>query len=231
MLDSESLRELEHAGLDLLNISVDGLRPTRKSRKYALSQPGLLVAIEATNRRGRMRVRVNSVIGKHNWGMVQELISLCTRHKVPISLGFAMHQSATDFDPAVNFSEQDLPYVAMIATHIREARRRGSQIIDPDAYFAGYERFLARERFWLCNYATRRGWINVDPYGFVRDCTKKQHRLQYRFAELTREQLPALRAELASGVESCNRTCYSNCAFDGAYFARHKLQFLASGLT
>jgi MoaA/NifB/PqqE/SkfB family radical SAM enzyme len=230
-LDVDYLRQLERAGLDLLNLSVDGLTESKESRKCALSRPGLLAAIQATNGRGRMRVRVNTVVGKHNWAMVRELIELCAAHDIAISLGYAMFHSDAEFDPNLHFSRDDLDQVEAIARHIRQVRRRGAKIIDPDAYFSGYAKFLARERFWLCNYATRRGWINIDPYGFIRDCTKKMHRLEFEFAQLRREQLPELRAQLAAGVETCNRTCYSNCAFDGAYFAQHKLQFLASGIT
>jgi hypothetical protein len=90
---------------------------------------------------------------------------------------------------------------------------------------------LNGERFWVCNYATRRGWINVDPYGYIRDCTKKFGRINAYFPDLTLDELVKVRARLAAGVENCNADCYSNCAFDGAYFAKHKMQFLASGIT
>ena len=85
-----------------------------------------------------------------------------------------------------------------------------------------------RENFWRCNYATRRGWINVNPYGFIRDCTKKLTKLPYPFATLSRADLRQVRQSLAAGVEQCNRSYYSNCAFDGAYYAKHKLQLLKS---
>jgi MoaA/NifB/PqqE/SkfB family radical SAM enzyme len=230
-LDGNSLERLAAAGLDLLNISVDGLRETPYSRKCSLARPGLLEAIRKIMRRTGMRVRINSVICKNNWPLIEELLQVSRTNRIPISLGFVVCRNAAEFDREVHLSGADLDQIRMITRRVLEAKRRGVKVIDPDAYFQGYPRFLARERFWLCNYATRRGWINIDPYGFIRDCTKKFGRLKYQFANLTREQIPEVRARLAAGVEKCNRDCYSNCAFDGAYFAKHKFQFLMSGIT
>lgn len=230
-LSAASLAALEAAGLDMLNVSVDGLAPTPESRKCALGRPGVLEAIRAAHRRGRLRVRVNAVVGKHNVALVRELIAVAAESGVAISVGFVTHRPGSARDPDVHFGPSDLDEVRGFARHVQEARRRGARIIDPDAYFHGYARFLAGERFWRCNYATRRGWINVDPRGFVRDCTKKLGRLPWEFADLYRAQLPAVRAALAAGVEACNASCYSNCAFDGAYYARHKLRLLGAGIS
>ena len=179
---------------------------------------------------GLIRIRVNSVICKYNLDFIKELISLAEEMGLPISLGFAMQQNEAGYDPKIHFRASDIDAILGVADWIRSAKNRGVRIIDPMEYFDGYVKFLSRERFWLCNYATRRGWINVDPYGFVRDCTKKFNRLDYKFAEIRREQIPEIREMLSRGVEECNKDCYSNCAFDGAYFAKHKMQFLSSGI-
>lgn len=229
-LDENTLGQFMEAGLDLLNISVDGLTPTGSSRKCALSQPGLLKLLSSIARSGVMRVRMNAVICKSNWPFIQELLELSRNAGIPISIGYVMPASRNEFDGAIHFGPDDIGLVNQINGHIQEARRSGTRIIDPMEYFSGYERFLRRERFWLCNYATRRGWINVDPYGHVRDCTKKMARLNYQFSKLARDEIVPLRRALADGVETCNRDCYSNCAFDGAYFAKHKIQLLKSGI-
>jgi len=230
-LDSDFLESLALAGLDLLNISVDGLHETKRSRKCSLANPDLLGAAREIMRRTGMKVRMNAVICKDNWPLVEELLEVSRENRIAISLGFVVCRSASEFNPEVHFGPGDLDQIRVITSRIFEAKRMGVKVIDPDAYFQGYARFLARERFWLCNYATRRGWFNIDPYGFIRDCTKKFGRLNYEFSKLKRAQIPEVRALLAAGVEKCNRDCYSNCAFDGAYFAKHKFQFLMSGIT
>jgi MoaA/NifB/PqqE/SkfB family radical SAM enzyme len=230
-LNAGSLNRLAEAGLDLLNISVDGLQETAQSRKCSIARPGLLDAIRDVMSRTRLRVRMNAVICKNNWPLIRELLDVSASCRIPLSLGFVVQRSPFEFESTIHFRNSDLDLIRSITKQVIEAKRRGVRIIDPEAYFQGYTRFLARERFWLCNYATRRGWINIDPHGWIRDCTKKFSRIHYRFPDLTRDQIPEVRAKLAAGVEKCNRDCYSNCAFDGAYFARHKFQFLMSGIT
>ena len=195
-LTPDSIAELAECGLDLLNISVDGLEKTKTSQKVCLSRPELLAALRHASATRGMRARINAVICKDNWPFIQDLIRLTDEESLPISLGFAMYRSAEEFDPKIHFGVDDAAFVSEIAGFLREAKRRG--------------------------------WINVDPYGFIRDCTKKLTRLPYPFATLSRADLRQVRQSLAAGVEQCNRSCYSNCAFDGAYYAKHKLQLLKS---
>lgn len=225
-LTPEYIDELRVSGLDLLNISVDGLTKTRTSQKACLSHPELVAAIR--DNKGGMRIRINSVICKDNWPFIQELLRLTSELSLPISLGFAMYRNQEEFNPDIHFGVNDTEFVSQICDMIRDAKRRGANIIDPVSYFEGYPRFLKGERFWLCNYATRRGWINIDSYGFIRDCTKKLNRLPHHISTLSREDIRQVRQSLAEGVEQCNSSCYSNCAFDGAYYAKHKLQLLKS---
>ncbi len=224
------LDALSEAGLDLLNISVDGLQATQDSKKNCLSRPGLLDHLTRHIRERILRVRLNAVICKNNHPFIAELLGIAKAHSIPISLGFAMYRTPEEFDPDIHFDHGDLQTVQGIADMLAQARKDGVRLIDPMEYYTSYLRFLNREQFWVCNYATRRGWINVDPYGYIRDCTKKFGRLDHHFPDLTVPQLVDVRAALAEGVKTCNQTCYSNCAFDGAYFARHKMQFLQSGI-
>ncbi len=208
-LDPDSLESLADAGLDLLNISVDGLEKSRLSKKCALSKPGLLDAIREVQLHRGLRVRMNSVLCKNNWLEIQQLIDISQKYDIPISLGYAMHENETDFDPNIHFGMDDKSQILAITSYLNQARQRGVKIIDPQAYFIGYHRFLKRDSFWLCNYATRRGWINIDPHGYVRDCTKKMNRIPVFFPHLEYSEIPSIRATLAAGVATCNQDCYS----------------------
>ncbi len=229
-LSPRRLQRLRDAGLDMLNISVDGPRSNARNRKAALGKPGLIAAIQALNREGRLRIRCNAVVSRYNVEDVTALMSIAGAIGLPMSIGYAVPRSRREFDPDIHFSEDAGAELDAFCAQVEAARSAGTQIIDPVAYFQGYRRFLAGERFWTCNYATNRGWINVDPYGYLRDCTKKMNRIEMRFVELTRAGIASLRARIARGVEECNPDCYSNCAFDGAYFSRHKMRLLSSGL-
>jgi len=231
LLNAKYLDRLSCAGLDLLNISVDSLSKTGASKKACLTKPGILDSIESHLRNKTLRIRVNAVICKNNYQFLTNLLEIVKNHGIPISLGFAMFRNPTEYDPDIHFNSQDINAVSGIIELLKTQKNMGLRLIDPIEYFENYEKFLNAEQFWVCNYSTHRGWINVDPYGYIRDCTKKMHRLEYDFTNLTTEQLLDVRSRLAEGVSSCNRFCYSNCAYDGAYFAKHKFQFYMSGVT
>lgn len=224
------LSSLAGAGLNLLNISVDGLERTKTSKKACLSNSNLVESIAQTLHDSPMRIRVNSVICKDNWTFIKNLIQLAGEINLPISLGFAMYRSPDEFDPRIHFGADDGESISDICAFIKSAKQSGVKIIDPMEYFESYQKFLRGEVFWRCNYATPKGWINIDPYGDIRGCTKKFNRINYNFPAIQRTDIPHLRAELAASVVACNRSCYSNCAFDGAYFAKHKIQLLRSGI-
>ncbi|MBU4487349.1 MAG: radical SAM protein, partial [Candidatus Delongbacteria bacterium] len=189
LLSESYLNKLSMAGLDLLNISVDGLTTTEASKKACLNKEGLLEAISCHLQKKTLRIRVNSVICKNNYTFIKDLLSLVREYDIPISLGYAMYKTESEFDKNIHFSRDDIGIVKEITEMLRDAKDSGVKLIDPLEYFESYERFLNGEEFWVCNYATRRGWINVDPYGFIRDCTKKFGRINYEFATLTSDQL------------------------------------------
>jgi len=230
-LSQDYLERLAGAGLDLLNISVDGLSETEYSKKCYITKPGMIDLLQRVSARSGMRVRINSVICKGNFDLIKELLQLSKQSDIPISLGFAMSRSKDESGSTdIHFGLDDLALVEKIVAYVLAAKAQGTKVIDPDAYFLGFERFLRGEEFWQCNYATRRGWVNIDPYGELRDCTKKFGRIGQKFVDIERTMIPALRGVLARGVGECNADCYSNCAFDGAYYAKHKFQFLYSGV-
>ena len=92
-LTPDYLRELARAGLNLLNISVDGLVDSEVSKKVCLSDPKLLEAIVSSLRSKQLRVRLNSVIFKGNWPFIRRLFAIAEETGIPISLGYAMYRT------------------------------------------------------------------------------------------------------------------------------------------
>ncbi len=225
-LDEEWLTGLASAGLHLLNLSVDALDGQGGSPKHRLGDPGFRDALRRVRRRTGLRVRINAVLGPGNIAEIDAVLDACRADGLPVSVGFAMPPGRAAADPAIHFTpERPAPVRAAQLALVRQ-RRRGCRIIDPPAYGAGLVRFLRGDRFWTCGYGSRRGWINVDPRGHVRDCTKRMGDLGIVFTDLRRCDLPALRRRLAEGRTACNPDCYSNCAFDGSWYARRPWELL-----
>jgi hypothetical protein len=70
------------------------------------------------------------------------------------------------------------------------------------------------------------GWANVAPNGKLPSCTQNMDEDNLLITDLTPEKLKTHRKSLRAKVASCNSSCYSNCAFDGAYYRKHPVEFL-----
>jgi MoaA/NifB/PqqE/SkfB family radical SAM enzyme len=222
LLTPETVDRLGAAGLDYLNISVDGARPSAVTRKNSVFRPGIVEALKEARSVHHMHSRINAVIYRDNSADVLDLLEFARERDVQISLGFIVPplEEGRRAEGGINFGPGDEPLLRRIVDAILERKRAGYPVIDPDAYFENIFRFIRREKFWDCNYPTRYGWINVTPSGRIRSCTKKMDELDLRFLELDLERLRELRGVLKEKVAACNLDCYSNCAYD-SYFYTH----------
>ena len=228
LLTADTISLLGEAGLDYLNISVDGFKKTSVTKKNSIIRNNLIGVLHDAKKKYRMHFRINSVIYNNNFDDVKELIEFSKVHNVQISLGFIVPPTdgSDKNDHSIYFKKQDIKVLKEIVTYILDKKKSGYPIIDPDAYFENIFRFMNREKFWDCNYPSRYGWINVTPNGKIRSCTKKMDELDYNFLDLNRENLQEIRQILKSKVDECNIDCYSNCAYDSYFYTHHKLQML-----
>jgi len=216
LLTLDTVDALGRAGLDYLNISVDGTSASTVTRKNSVFRPGLMEALKEARTKHHMHMRINSVIYKNNFAEIQTLMEFARKWDIQLSLGFIVppldpaQRSASD----IYFSSTDEPLLHTIVDYILEKKRSKYPIIDPEAYFENIFKFIRREKFWDCNYPTRYGWINITPTGHIRSCTKKMDELDFRFLDLDLHKLETVRAILKKNVETCNLDCYSNCAYD-----------------
>ena len=224
LLTPETAERLGKAGLDYLNISVDGSEASSVTCKTSIFRPGLAEALRDVRDRHHMHTRVNSVIYKDNFPAIQELMEAARSWNFQLSLGFIV----PPLDPVLRseeeiyFTAEDESRLQYIVAVILEKKHAGYPIIDPDSYFENIFKFIHREKFWECNYPTRYGWINVAPSGRIRSCTKKMDELDFLFLDLDLEKLRELRAILRQKTAACNIDCYSNCAYDSYYYTHNK---------
>lgn len=228
LLNEMTIDQLGKAGLDFLNISVDGTKKSPISSKNSIFKNQIFQYLKKAKSKYRMRPRLNSVIYKNNFEDLKPIIEYSKENNIQLSLGYVVppidsdHKSAED----IYFGKHDTELLQEIISYILKKKSDGYPIIDPESYFENIFRFLDRDKFWECNYPTRYGWINVAPSGKVRSCTKKMDELDIHFLNLDPNNLRELRRQLKEKVRECNIDCYSNCAYDSYFYTHHKLQML-----
>lgn len=228
LLNRESILKLSESGLDYLNISTDGLKISPISKKNNLIRRDLIGDLANAKKKYGMHSRLNAVIYKDNYDEIKSIMEFSKSNDVQLSIGYVVPpvSSAKPAENAIYFSLDDRERLQEIIDDILSKRRAGYPIIDPEAYFDNIFRFLRREVFWDCNYPTRYGWINIAPNGKIRSCTKKMDELDISFLDLNSTGIKALRSKLKRNLADCNADCYSNCAYDSAYYVKNKLQLV-----
>ena len=228
LLTEDTIDKLGKAGLDYLNISVDGAEATGVTSKTSIFKPGLMECLKEARQRYHTHFRINSVIYKNNFNEILILADFARKWDTQISLGFIVPPLSPDerSEADIYFTRDDEPLLKDIVEGILRMKKEGYPIIDPDSYFENVFRFVRREKFWDCNYPTRYGWINVTSTGHIRSCTKKMDKLDIHFLDLEPETLVKLRAILKENVKTCNVDCYSNCAYDSYFYTHNKGEML-----
>ena len=211
-----------------LNISADTRDRFSVSKKNSLFNPGVVEALRLARKNHGMKFRMNSVVCKNNFEDVKVMMDFAKTEKIPLSLCFVVPDLNGVEKNEIHFTENDGELLREMVDYILRKKREGCPVIDPDSYFTNVFRFVRRERFWQCNYPTRFGWINVTANGAVRNCTKKMDETGFDFLSLTPEKIKALKKTLAESVEKCNPFCYSNCAYDSAFYKKHTAAFVAN---
>jgi len=228
LLNAKTIKMLGEAGLDYLNISVDGIKINEVTKKNSVIRKNLIDDLKTARKKYRLHFRLNSVIFKNNFEDIKQLIEFSKEHNVQLSLGYIVPPIEKNqlSEQDIYFGKQDKAELEEIIAYILSKKKSGYPIIDPDSYFENIFRFLNHEQFWECNYPTRYGWINVTPNGKIRSCTKKMDELAFNFLELNPEIYKKIRKILDDNVKQCNTNCYSNCAYDSYFYAHNKVEML-----
>ncbi len=227
LLNEQTITALGEAGLDYLNISVDGIKANDITKKDSVIRRDLLDILMSAQKKYRMRFRINAVLYKNNIEDVKQLVEEAGTYRVPITIGYVVPPlEKTGDEEDIYFSHDDRELLEDIIGFLKQRRGlfKGYRIVDPQPYFENVFRFLDHESFWECNYPKRFGWINVTPDGRLRSCTKKMDELDIHISDLDRKGIKKLKTLLKEKVEKCNPHCYSNCAYTGYYYLNHKIK-------
>lgn len=226
MLNDATIQRLGSSGLDYLNISVDTKNNYSVTRKNTLFNKSLVNTLKSAEKKYGMKLRMNAVIYNNNFEDIKLLLELSRKSKIPLSLGFIVPDINTTVNKEIYFSEKDFSLLKEIVDYILKKKKEKYPIIDTDSYFTDVFGFIKHESFWNCNYPTKFGWINVTANGAIRSCTKKMDETGIDFLSLTPDRIATLKKQLEASVKDCNPYCYSNCAYDSAYYKKNMGAFI-----
>jgi len=204
--------QLGEAGLDALNVSLDGIEPSSISPKtLANHDAGFSKRLFHLKREYGTRVSINGVITEENIDQIPLLIAYARDNDFMLSFGLAV-QDLT--------SVMNKPVLPVIPEKIRKLIRlafKDKVLVEPLEYFSN--------PFAPC-YDAKKTSICIDPKMELIYCFKTKGRSGIYVKDLTQETLAKYLEGFKANSDICNPYCVANCLYLSAYSKRHPLRTL-----
>jgi len=211
------------AGLDVLNVSVDGMR-ARKGRAKALDRSrDALEAAAAAGRRYGFEVVCSQVLSAGNIGEVEAFLDKLHRMDLAVSPNVC-------YPLAQAFAGNgEMSRLGACLDLIRTKKASGYAISTSDAYLEFAGRQVRERRRWECS--AGRSFFAVDVDGRVSFCDRLEVESFERLGMSIYDMSPAGLREMAGEARrcqeaiGCSENCLANCAFETDFFIHHPLKY------
>jgi MoaA/NifB/PqqE/SkfB family radical SAM enzyme len=221
LLTPKRLEELAQAGLDILEISVDGYDQAGKSGKTLDGKETLIDWLEDTHRKYGMRFKIHQVLSPKTIAETPNLVELVKNRRIPISFGM-VYQA----DKTVSFSPKEKEKMEQTLRLIMESKRKGLSIINPLRYFQ--DAWFSLEHPYKMNCDIGRYMVQASTNGKVYVCSKLGEESEVRFLDIDKDYFRNDQHKSKELLERCSHKCLSACAYTTNYFRENPLSFIST---
>jgi len=211
-LDDHLADELGSSGLDVLNVSLDGISKSQVSPKTLEAHDSDFTdRLSYLKQRYGVRVSVNGVITNQNVDQVQGLIDYSRDYKFKLSLGLAVPDLA---------SSMTKPVIPKLPKDVREAIHsafKSGILVEPLDYFIN--------PYANC-YESKKTSICIDPNMDINYCYRTKGRTEINIKDLDQRTFTEYLKGFKEHSQICNPFCVANCLYLSAYSRKHPLRTL-----
>ncbi len=218
LLTYQKIEELARAGLDVLELSLDGYDSVNGSRKTLDGDETLIESLEQARSRHGMRFKIHQVLTSSTLEETTKLLELSKRRGVSISFGLVYNHS-----PDENRNNHRL---REILSQLLQKKADGAPIINPAQYFADAIASLDQPVRIDCDVGLY--MVQVATDGDVYVCSKLQTKKPVKFLDITRDYFKEDRHGTRQLLEQCADKCLSACAYTSSFFRRHPLSLIST---
>jgi len=215
LLDYSRIEQLALAGLDVLELSLDGYGSIPDSHKTLHGDETIIDQLVQAREEYGMKFKIHQVLTSSTIEETPQLLELSRRKKVPISFGLVYHHSGE------TENHSGLKAVLQMILHKKEA---GAQIINPASYFT--DMITSFDHPVRINCDTGRYMIQVATDGCVYNCSKLASKKAINFLDLDSAYFKEDQHGSKLLLEQCADKCFSACAYSNAFFRRHPLRLI-----
>lgn len=217
LLSYERISGLASAGLDVLEVSVDGYDKIEGSNKTLNSDETLLDILKKVHDEHGLRYKLHQVLTLQTIGETPKLLELAARRKVPISFGLA--PETFDITPGLNALEN-------IISLIIHEKKEGVPVLNPESYFSDAINYFSGKVDWNCDIG--KYFIQVATNGMVYRCSKLCNLSNVKFLDVNLDYFKHDFHNRKELLRQCVPSCYSACAYTTSYIRQYPLYFLST---
>ncbi len=221
LLTPPKLKDLAKAGLDVLELSVDGYYRMSQSSKTLNGKEDLIEELEETKRRYGMKFKLHQVLTSETVEETPNLLELAKNRRIPISFGRVYHHNGNG-----QFKPEEKIIMEKALKQILEKKRGGLPIINPLRYFI--DTMAALETPVKINCDVGKYTLQVSTTGKIYVCSKLGEESDIDFVSIDKSYFRHDGHKSNELLERCSHSCLSACAYTTNYFREHPLSFISA---
>lgn len=248
LLNDNLIHKLCESELNLLEVSLDGIKPNDISKKTGdRLMPVIDKLIDFSNTYDT-EISVNMVITKQNYNELDELLRKLAGKRVSITTGLyipdiSSRKNICD-DPLAFSTPEDLDKLEKLSNKLIRLKKMGAFLIMSDSYYEKWVPFMKNiiqlnklsllsknnsykmKPLWTCK--AGKDFIEIDCDGRIRFCSYLNDLIHpdLTIFDLKKDYYQKLRYYYEKRLETCNPLCLANCFYQVAEIKKHTLKFV-----
>lgn len=208
----EKFQSYAEAGLDLIQVSIDGYDDITESKKTIANNPELLPFLSEFRKEYELGVFINHVLTPQTISQTIDLIEYSKKLSIPISIGVVTNPNSED-----DYTQFDIKTIDELFNQISDKQNEGYPIITPQDYFrVARDRIVGNNVPIECNVG--RYVIQVATSGKIYKCSKLELESDLDFFYIENNYFK-------DRTLDCRYRCLSNCAHTTNYFTDNPKRF------
>ncbi len=219
LLTYQKLEDLARAGLDVLELSLDGYDSVGGSKKSLDGDETLIEMLEHARREYGLRFKIHQVLAPSILQETPKLLELSKRRGVPISFGLVYEHTSDG-------NNQNPDELRKTLELVLQHRNNGTLIINPAQYFIDGIASLGSSVRITCDVGLY--MLQVATDGSVYVCSKLTTKKPIKFLEIDGDYFRQDQHGNRQLLEQCADKCFSACAYTTSFFRKHPLSLIST---
>lgn len=238
LLNKRLINRLGKAGLDVLSISLDTLKPKKniliEYGRYAYNPRKKLKLLKYCQEKYSIVVFIAICVTKLNIKEIIPIIKLAKKYDLAVTLTAMANpyilpnvkdKSWKDEKDSVLFkTKTEISRLSKFMKRLEKMKKKGYRIIDPHTYFERIENFLENKKTNICK--AGKGFFDINTDGKIMLCVMSEP-TRIHYSKLNKDNfIQKLKPFREKQLRHCNDNCMLAAYFDTSYYANHILEFL-----